>query len=192
MKNHIMVDLETLGTGSKSIITSISAVAFNPKTGETANNFFETHINVESSVKFGLKFSSKTVLWWLEQNDNARKLLIDGQKNSVDLAEALNRFKNWIYIIASDNNISIDDIYIWGNSPRFDLGLLHDAYSVIDLNIPWNFRNERDIRTIIGFKPENKINHIFEGLTHYGIDDCKNQIKYLVKTLNDLNLFDGA
>lgn len=189
MKNHIMIDLETMGNRSRSVITSISAVAFNIKTGEIANNYFESNISIAASQKLGMEINASTVLWWLEQSENARKLLIEGQKkykeNPIDVFD---RFKNWLYVIASDNNTQIDNLFLWGNSPRFDLGLLNDYYYKLGEEIPWDFRKERDIRTIVSLDPSIRKNTKFDGTPHYGIDDCKYQIKYLVETLNKKGL----
>jgi len=45
-------------------------------------------------------------------------------------------------------------IYVWGNSPRFDCGLLEAYYRHYALAIPWEFRNERDLRTLAALRPD--------------------------------------
>lgn len=181
--NHIMVDLETFGTESNSIILSISAMAFDPRTGDVLNdNYFDSHINVDSCVDVGLSFDPNTVFWWMEQSEIARKKIIEGQKNSSStLYTTLTSFSRWI------NSFGFD-VYIWGNSPRFDLGLLQCAYNKCKIKIPWKYSNELDVRTIIRFAPEIKKNEINTGVSHSGIDDCEFQISYLYKTLKELNL----
>lgn len=47
MKN-IMLDLETMGNGSKAAIVSIGAVFFNPLTGETGSEFYQV-VSINSS-----------------------------------------------------------------------------------------------------------------------------------------------
>lgn len=187
-KKHIMIDIETMGNKSNSVIMSISAVAFDPNTGEINERVFDEHINMKSCTQYGLKFNEDTILWWLTQSDDARKMLVDGQKNSRDLPFILEQFKNWLYLIADDADTKVSKLWMWGNSPRFDLGIINDAYKVIGEDIPWSFRNERCVRTICGYIPEIKRNEVFEGTAHNGVDDCKHQIKYLIKTLNELKI----
>ena len=81
-------------------------------------------------------------------------------------------FRNWM-------DECITDINIWGNSARFDIGKLEDAYVACSYHDnPWYFRSERDVRTLVAFAPDVKANIPFEGIEHSPIDDCKHQIKY--------------
>ena len=58
------------------------------------------------------------------------------------------------------------DYEIWGNSPRFDLGILQDAYRALNMKIPWDFRKERDVRTLVSFIPEIKKFHFLTQVTN--------------------------
>ena len=60
----------------------------------------------------------------------------------------------------------------------------------IGKDIPWDYRNERDVRTLVSFNPKFKKETPFNGIEHHGIDDCKHQIKYCVATYNSLNIDD--
>lgn len=54
-------------------------------------------------------------------------------------------------------------------------------------DIPWDFRKERDVRTLVSFPPEIKENFPSVGVHHNGIDDCKFQIGYCVEIWRKLN-----
>lgn len=47
--NHVMLDIETLGNQSNSVITSLGAVEFNLETGETGREFWQ-NIDVQSCL----------------------------------------------------------------------------------------------------------------------------------------------
>jgi len=81
----------------------------------------------------------------------------------------------------------IKDVKIWGNGVRFDIGLMEDAYSACQLLNSWNFRSERDVRTLVAFAPDIKTNFFFQGIEHNPIDDCKHQISYCTATWKKLN-----
>ncbi len=40
------------------------------------------------------------------------------------------------------------DVKVWGNGANFDIGILEHAYDQYQIEIPWEFWNVRDCRTI--------------------------------------------
>jgi hypothetical protein len=181
---HVMLDLETMGKRSNSAIISIGAVEFNINTGEIGNEFY-TRVDLQSCLDVGLKINASTVYWWLTQNEKARQEVAKGGNN---IATALLAFENWY----SKLN---DDIQLWGNGSRFDIGMLEDAYIACGYHkMPWNFRNERDLRTLVSFAPEIKerVLNEFNGIKHHPIDDAKIQIKYASEIWNLKNKNHGT
>lgn len=85
----------------------------------------------------------------------------------------------------------LGDFKIWGNSVRFDVGILETAYRADgreSLTLPWKFRNEMDVRTLVAFAPAIKDHYPFTGVEHNPIDDCKYQIGYCSAIWNKLNI----
>ena len=172
-KIHLMLDLETLGDKSFSIIVSLGAVVFNIYTAEIINIFY-TPIDIDSSLKFGFRPTGSTLKWWMNQNETARKKIT---APGLPINEAISQFDNFY----KENNVN----YIWGNSAKFDIGLICDAYERVGMNIPWQFRNEMCYRTLNNLFPEIKkeFNYI---PSHDPIEDCQNQIFILNKIFNKL------
>lgn len=170
---HVMVDIETLGETSNSVILSIAAIEFDINTGNTGREFSKS-ININSCLDAGLHITEGTILWWFGKSEEARQQVINAE--TVSLMKALSDFSCFVY----------GHQQIWGNSNRFDLGILADAYRKIDFSIPWDFRNERDVRTLVSLAPQFKENHIYTGVKHIPLDDCKNQVQYVVKTYKHL------
>tara|TARA_R110000851_G_scaffold45642_6_gene111582 strand:- start:33 stop:362 length:330 start_codon:yes stop_codon:yes gene_type:complete len=71
---HIMVDIETLGTDSNSVIISISAVAFDIVTGKFGN-VFEVGISILEQAIHGGVVDNDTITWWASQSKSAKKAL---------------------------------------------------------------------------------------------------------------------
>lgn len=174
--HHIMLDLETLGTRSNAVIAVIAAVYFDPETGETGKEFYK-RINIDSCEDIGLMIEAETAEWWLNQDAEAGKEIFS-QENRISILQALVAFAGFL-------NIE-EDVFIWGNSARFDCGLLENAYHALSLEIPWHHWNERDVRTLVSFAPEVKKNTIREGTHHNALDDCYHQIKYCSKIVRHL------
>jgi len=168
---HVMLDLETMGKKSKAAIISIGAVEFDINTGETGREFYRK-INLQSCFDKGLIANGSTIEWWLMQNESARKMAADG--SGVSLYIALKDFRSFLKLVGEDT------VQIWGNGARFDIGILEDAYDACQLSNPWNFRLERDVRTLVSFAPKVKEKAVFNtnGIQHDPIADCKFQIMY--------------
>lgn len=178
MKNNFMVDIETLGTSPFSIILSIGVVAFDVKTGEIGNQFYRT-IDVASSKEVGLTLDQSTVDWWANQDKSVRDMLT---KDTIPVGHALEDLTNWLNMQVGEQG----DKFMWGNSARFDLGLLENAYSKCMLPYPWNFYNERCCRTIVSLNPKVKEEMGKPKGAHHPIVDCLHQIEYVVKTIKSL------
>lgn len=182
---HVMLDLETMGNQSNSAIVSIAVVPFNLETGEISSRYFYKKINLQSCLDVGLKVQASTIYWWLNQSEKARNELND--KNSLDIDIALNDLNNFfsfnIYVLGNiDENFEI-----WGNGARFDIGILEDAYYACGYKeLPWKFRNERDVRTLVSLNPIIKEETLHKGTLHNPVDDCMHQIEYCSKIFNSL------
>ena len=81
---HLMLDLETMGNESHSVICSIGAVEFDIITGETGRAFYEM-VSLQSCLDLGLKVTGSTIEWWLGQNEAARKEVSLGRKNITEV-----------------------------------------------------------------------------------------------------------
>lgn len=164
--NHLMIDLETLGTDRDSVVLSIGAVEFDLLKGEQGNSF-KVNIDIQSSLEAGLKINGDTLKWWLTQRPEILSRSLYGY---VVLEEALKNLTNFI--------INNDIAYVWGNSASFDLGLLKDCYSKFNMEVPWSYRGERCYRTMFNMvyidaeKPKD---------AHDPIVDCRYQIDNLIK-----------
>jgi len=168
--DHIMIDIETMGSSSNSAIVSIAAVEFSLDTG-IINNIFICRVDLQSCLDIGLSMSASTVEWWMSQSHEARHDFINGEKVSITIA--LQMLSEFIIKCGGSR------CKIWGNSPRFDLGIISDAYNKLNLPIPWDFRKERCVRTLVSFKPELKTQELSgKSERHTALGDCYLQIKY--------------
>lgn len=169
---HVMLDIETLGNKTNSVILSIGACYFDPSTGDIGSTL-SMHIDVYSCAERGLEIDASTIMWWMEQDKDAQSKITKGQKDSDDLVVVLNKLSEFI-----DSNAQV-----WGNGATFDNAIVKNAYDKCHLTPPWKFWNDRDVRTIvelgyqIGFNPKRDMP--FEGVKHDALDDAIHQAKYV-------------
>lgn len=176
MTKHIMIDLETWGTGPKAIPVSIGACRFNPMGGDI-EDCFHVAIDPASAKAAGLEISSDTLLWWLSKDrDAAREAWLAHKR--VDLYSALTGFEDWL---ASDEyNL------VWGNGATFDNVILRSAFEAIQIPCPWKFWQDACYRTLKGLAPAIKIEHA--GTHHDALDDAVDQAKHMQAVVAHLGL----
>lgn len=173
---HLMVDLETMGSKSNAPIVSIGAVFFNPNTGNTGAEFY-TAVSLESSMLLGGVPDAGTIIWWLKQSPEARSAI--AMADTLPVIDALELFSDFI----SENSDAGPDVQVWGNGASFDNVILRSSYDRANIECPWKFRNDRDVRTMtelgkaIGINPRYDIP--FDGDMHNALSDARHQVKYV-------------
>lgn len=178
--DHGMIDLETLGTKSFSPITAIGAVAFRMDDSEMVDFFYQS-ITIDSNFEVGLRPDPDTLKWWLTDpkvTQQARDQTFNNPQ-ACPLPQALDLFTNWL---------NSRPLQLWGNSARFDLGLLENAYKACGKNAPWAFKLERCYRTIKSLPDAQAITIPTVGTHHNALDDAVAQALHLRLINRMLNL----
>ncbi len=160
---HIMLDLETLGTQPGSIVLTIGAVKFS-KLGVTEK--FYRAISEENSAALGLTSDVSTRSWWATQSLEAQKAAFAGTES---LGESLLAFTEFC---------GTEVIRMWGNGSDFDNVLLEEAYRAAGLEVPWKFTGNRCYRTIKNLFPKVQVPSV--GTAHNALDDAIYQANHLI------------
>lgn len=177
-KTNIMVDLETLGTEPGSVILSIGAVHF--RDGEIHSGFQES-IAPKSCMQLGMKADPSTMLWWMEQSEEARAQLLNGQLHAKPMSDVLREFIKWVSQ-CTGGCLDLKNVRIWGNGASFDCALLMAAYRRADIPVPWKYSGERCYRTVKALNPD-VVEEAREGTHHDALADATHQAKHLMKIL---------
>ena len=173
--NHIMLDLETMGTGPNAAIVAIGAVEFElTKTGGQLGESFYHCISLESAMASGGQADASTVLWWLKQNDAARAMFTNA---STEHSWSLAQFSIWMGMRGDPKNLRV-----WGNGASFDNVILASAYRRTGLKLPWNSFNDRCYRTVKSMHPGAPAIQR-TGTHHNALDDAVNQANHLIAML---------
>ncbi|CAM7959560.1 TPA: 3'-5' exoribonuclease [Klebsiella pneumoniae] len=174
---HVMVDLETMGKKHNAPIVAIGAVVFDPATGSIGESFYKV-VCLESSVNWGAVIDPSTVIWWLRQSSEARSAIVND--DAIPLQDALLQFREFV----SDNVAGgSKKAQVWGNGASFDNSILRSSYDCIAEDYPWEYWNDRDVRTMvelgqaISFAPKTTIP--FEGSRHNALADAIHQARYV-------------
>lgn len=184
MSKHIMLDLETLGNSNNAAIVSIGAYYFDT---DDPNNGEEYYIlvNPTSSVECGQVMDASSVLWWMQQSEDARKEIISAGKIGSSLSAALIDFSRWYVTMTKKSGKS--SLPVWGNGATFDNVIITNAYKAVGVDKPWFYRSDYCYRTLANLCQSVHKNEM-EGTVHNALDDAKIQAKHLAAILKKLNL----
>jgi hypothetical protein len=144
MRMNIMIDLETLGTGHRSVVTQLGWAAFDLDGPEGVTASRRYSLDPEEQIKMGRKADWSTIAWWLGQSDAARKAMCEGPVSSLwNVIPTFDREHNW-------------SLYegVWGHGATFDITILESLHNEVDWRVPWNFKSVRDTRTLFSFAPK--------------------------------------
>lgn len=167
---HVMIDLETMGTRPDAAIVSIGAVSFNIEEGLMSK--FYVPVSLKSSVEHGGTMDPDTILWWMQQSDEACKDIIEAT-TPIDLA--LRQLDQWMaYVVNHDNDLE----GVWGNGAMFDNVIINEAYRRLGKGVPWTFRHDKCYRTK---KSESSLKIRRIGTHHNALDDAKSQALHLIE-----------
>ena len=163
--NHLMIDIESLGTRPNAPILSIGAVLFDPNTGKQGATFYRA-IDPANAFLHGVP-DGDTFKWWMEQSDAARKAAVSGTSLLSDALSDLTKMP-----------VVWKDVQVWANDPDFDVTILNYAYhKALGQLAPWRFWNTRSCRTIAevaGKRPPKP-----QGVHHNALDDAIHQAKWV-------------
>ncbi|MBG6248355.1 MULTISPECIES: 3'-5' exonuclease [Symbiopectobacterium] len=172
--NHLMIDLETMGNNTQAPIVSIGAVFFDPATSQLGEKFYSP-VSLKSAMHGGGIPDAETILWWMEQSEEARKAIC---VKGFPLIVVLHDLKRFVV-----SNCDPKYVRVWGNGAGFDNVILRESCKREYFEDIWQWFNDRDVRTIvelgreIGFDPKKEMP--FEGERHNALADAEHQAKYV-------------
>jgi DNA polymerase III epsilon subunit-like protein len=163
----LMVDIETMGTGSSAAIIQIGACYFDRKTGQIGPNFL-ININLEDSITNGFTVDPSTQAWWAKQDQT---ILAEILATGIQAKQALEQFRKFVR----------NGVPIWSHA-TFDFVLLQNALKKFELP-PLNYKMARDIRTLVDLSGINLADYDWSKKTHNAYDDCVFQVSYCTDAL---------
>jgi hypothetical protein len=135
-----MVDIETIDTKPTAAILSIAAVRFDALSRGQNVSTKEILIDLDSCFGAGLTHDDGTIAWWGRQNEAVKFKAFEAGPRLL-LADAL----------ADLTSFMAGSSRIWCQGMNFDAPILENAYRAVGLNIPWNYWQWRDSRTLLSF-----------------------------------------
>lgn len=177
-QTHIVIDLETFATSPSAVVTSIG-VAIGSK-GAIRTDPAQSNLEITSQLLKGRTTSQSTLAWWQGQPAATQQLMLENQRPTLQALTDLASELAGLQIQLGESSIAI-----WGNSPSFDLVILKSLFDQYDISVPWEYWQERDLRTygaIIGvsfneWKQQQGGSEVF--IEHCAKDDALAELKFI-------------
>jgi hypothetical protein len=177
----VSIDLETLDTSPRAVITSIALQCFNRQTGEMGPGF-HCHVGIVRQL-MTRNISWSTLKWWWKQDREAQMVLLRGQRSPHSIREAGRAMTTFLM-----ENTTAPEVRMWGNGATFDNAILVDFFAnTIHKQIPWHFYMDRDLRTRLDDYEimtgrDLKHTETFVGIKHCAQADALHQAKLIIKS----------
>lgn len=170
---HVVIDLETLDTVPTAVVLSIGIAVGNLQEGIT----WKKHWNlcVPSQIFAGRSLSQGTVNWWREKDLSLQLAAIEYPVAVTGALYEVQKTLNDLKKAAGEDSFSI-----WGNSPSFDLGILSNLFAQYKFGVPWNYWQERDLRTFSALFGEK---FIPPATAHIAVEDAAAELDFILKKL---------
>lgn len=176
MSNAVMLDLETMSTAPNAAIISIGAVTFDTNACTIGPDKFYRRIDLRTCKG---AMDPDTILWWMGQEEAARKEFTDNAASQVPEVRALRDFIAWLNCCPLAKNYTL-----WANGANFDPVILRSALKAhhIDSGFVPYYR-DRCYRTAMKLLPEVPEPVMPEFVAHNALHDATYQTMKLVEAL---------
>lgn len=182
----IVVDVETLGKGPKTVVKNIAGhiFTFDPKDmGKVLNSpdrvpFMNLRLRMIAQVELGRTVDQETIQWWEAPERREANLAIEALP-MVDFKEGMKEFNDWL--VEAKQSLKAR---VWYRGQDFDYpiynSLLEDAgikYKWIRGDAPRDVRSYIDakLNSITGYAP--KVDD--DVILHTALGDCINDIRQM-------------
>lgn len=164
--NHVMIDVETLGTEADAVMLSIGAVMFDLDSDEINTHGFYAVLGIDDQLNLGRRIDEATLRWWFQQSKEAQAVF--EEKPKQHLADVLHSMTSWF---GHTKRI------VWSNGASFDIPMIAHAYSMCSLSTPWEFWNSRCVRTYRSLPGAGRVAKIEPSIAHHALHDAVAQAK---------------
>src|SRR5436190_10777443 len=137
---HMMIDIETLGSGPTAPVMAVAAAMFDPVGIGHIQSPMYANVELDQQIKKAWsKPDAETIQWWLHQSDAARTRLYD--PTPIEPQSAIMALCNY--------HNTYNPEAVWANGATFDFPILDNMARESGKRLPWHYRAVRDMRTLM-------------------------------------------
>lgn len=174
----VMVDIESLALAPKAVVTQLAFVAFDLDDPDTTIRTDEEYLPLDPQLVLSRVISGDTLIWWMGQNEQARKRFEANKGN--DFQELVALVQSWIRKF-EQATAGAEKVEVYAQGPQFDIVTIESLLADLGLEAPWKYNQIRDLRTLMAEAGMDKSTvPMAPGLvSHHALSDCRHQINVL-------------
>ena len=134
MAIHGMIDLETLCVTPQAAVLTVGGVKFDPNSSAEPHSEFYYKLDLDSQDR---SVNDDTIAWWATQDAKVQEEAF-GTEGRDHIDTFLDSLPKWM------SNVDV----LWGHGYGFDITIIEDMLRQRNKNIPWQFWQVRDSRTL--------------------------------------------
>lgn len=187
-KVGVMIDLETLGLGPRSVVSQVGIIAFALDNPEQTIRSVEQYLTIQPQIALNRTIDFDTVLWWMQQDEKARNRFIDNVGNDMEelLANVRSIARKLSQIIEQAGGH--DNVEIWAKGPQFDIVILETLLVDCGVEVPWKYNRIMDLRTLMALAGVATADVDSSGITkHVALEDCRFQVRCYAEAVKQLH-----
>lgn len=180
---HLMIDVETLGTRSGSVVTQIGVCAFDINKEGVYDKGLGINLDPQDCLDYGMKVDWSTIRWWMEQTPEAQATL-PRAGTGLSIHVAMRVIQDYINDLGRLEGV-------WANGQDFDLPLMANLFELAGCKVPWRYNLGRDIRTLRAVS--DAVNDGFPeverpqpAIPHNALSDCYAQVLWVQRMWGSL------
>lgn len=139
MTTAVMLDLETMGFRTSSVILTFGAVKFDPWKDTEPKDAFYHRLEVDRQFEIGRTMDESTMEWWGQQAEDVREEAF-GEADRTRLEDFVKELNRYL--------VGVDEI--WAHGTTFDIVMVESLYRDLQMPTPWSYGKVRDSRTVFG------------------------------------------
>lgn len=146
----IMIDIESLDVGPRSVIMQIAMHRFSIDEGESTPNdmMFHTYLGMQPQLDFvqPRTISADTLAFWMRQPDNARKIF--EQITLPDMASLRLAMRAFVLHFEQMTRNKDAEYEVIANGAQFDIVNIESLLTDLGMTAPWAYYDVVDLRTM--------------------------------------------
>lgn len=162
---HVMLDIETLGTNADTVVLSYGMVLFDPCSGQIESTA-TANLPLQTQIDHGRSISAQTLAWWMTQ----RKETFSEQLASGD-DDIMVHLKAFVAFIGMHP--------VWGYGAGFDNTIMRSLLATYKVDaFEWPYKRDRCFRTLAAlYDPMYRLKP--RRATHSALHDALDQAEWM-------------
>jgi len=171
------MDIETLHTGPRSIVTQVGMVFVPADDPETILKEVLVFLPIDPQIAIKRTFGGKTLFFHMMQDEPTRRLMEESLGDDYEELPALLRHlsRQWSIVVGEDQT----DCELWVRGSDFDVTNVGSLMDDCLVERPWRYDMVRDLRTLMaaaGIKKSDVFRDLNIFPEHQAIPDAKYQL----------------